>query len=170
VRPERATWVVVGLVLLGGCGSGSGKADAATPAGDGGDVPVQLDGDGGDAGTGEVADLGRESVSMGVYTCCAPGEGVACCAGTPQGTCFKYGGIYGDCRPHGALMEGKVICAHCCSGLARVSPDIVVDGECRSNAPVSIFICIRCGDGVCSPEENHCRCPADCPPPDGGSD
>lgn len=110
-------------------------------------------------------ELGRETI--GIYNhilCCAPGEGSACCGDerTP-GTCFPFGGLYGDCRPHGAELDGKLQCAHCCHGLSRVTPDVLVEGNCRSPLPPSAFICINCGDGICSSEENHCRCPGDCP-------
>jgi hypothetical protein len=134
---------------------------------------ASVDGDGGSVDVPALADTtsadssrtlaARPSVATMQICAALPGEGTACCAGMPLGNCFKYGGIYGDCRPHGAVFEAKVTCAHCCGGLARVSPHVLMNGECRSGAPASIFICLKCGDGTCSPEENPCRCPADCP-------
>ena len=166
--PSRA-WTVVLIALAAsacetshsavGPGSRDGPVDSATA-----DAPAFLDVDATFADT-TTFELGRETIgSDNANLCCAPGEGTACCAGMPLGNCFKYGGIYGDCRPHGADLEGKVTCGHCCGGLVRVKPDVVgADGSCISTAPPSIFICLRCGDGVCSPEENRCRCPVDCP-------
>jgi hypothetical protein len=167
--PGRLLARTVFLIAFAASACGSSRAPGmpsrndASVDGDGGsvDVPALADTTSADSSP----DLGRETIgSDNSNLCCAPGEGTACCAGMPLGNCFKYGGIYGDCRPHGADLEGKVTCAHCCGGLVRVKPDMVgADGLCMSIAPPSIFICLRCGDGVCSPEENRCRCPVDCP-------
>ncbi len=49
----------------------------------------------------------------------------------------------------------------CCEGLVPVdcsSPG--AGGECDGCA--GAFICTACGDGVCGPGENICRCPEDC--------
>jgi hypothetical protein len=157
-------WTVFAIALVtSACGNSGARVDAdGGSPGDGGgvDAPATMD-----LSSADTIDLGRETIgSDNANLCCAPGEGTACCAGMPLGNCFKYGGIYGDCRPHGEMLEAKVTCAHCCGGLVRVSPDVVgADGSCMGNAPASIFICLKCGDGVCSPEENRCRCPADCP-------
>jgi hypothetical protein len=151
-RRTLGLWTVLSVAIAASaCGS------SRSPPGSGPqDGPVAID--------TSTFDLGRETIgSDNANLCCAPGEGTACCAGMPLGNCFKYGGIYGDCRPHGALFEAKITCAHCCGGLTRVSPDVLENGECRSTAPPSLFICLNCGDGICSPDENPCRCPADCP-------
>lgn len=115
----------------------------------------------------DSADLTEEvgRTMAGVYMCCAPNEGSACCAGTAQGMCFKYGGTAGRCLQEGELFDGKDICAVCCSGLSRIQPDELPDGgaDCQRSAPPSIFICVKCGDGVCGEFENRCRCAADCP-------
>jgi hypothetical protein len=109
----------------------------------------------------------------GVYRCCAPGQGTACCAGTPQGTCFQYGGVYDACVMAGDELDGKVICAACCAGLVRV-PHLVVGASvpppmdglpdgCDAAGAESSFVCTACGDGACGDGENVCNCPADCP-------
>jgi hypothetical protein len=99
----------------------------------------------------------------GPYTCCAPNEGLGCCEGKRPGTCFQYGGIFGTCLNHGSKFDGKIICAHCCEDLTRAEIHETFGDACRSTGPPSVFICVLCGDGVCSPEENRCRCPQDCP-------
>jgi hypothetical protein len=108
-------------------------------------------------------EVGRTMV--GVYTCCAPNEAQACCAGIAQGLCYQYGGIAGRCQDEGESFDGKDICSLCCSGLSKVHPGAVPDGgtECESTAPPSAFVCVKCGDGVCGEFENRCTCPADCP-------
>ena len=108
----------------------------------------------------------------GVYHCCAEGQGGDCCGGYEQGMCFEYGGIYGDCRPAGELIEGKVICGFCCEGSEMVEPmaetDQVYDGYPEGCGPgettPSLLICVACGDGECGEGENRCRCPEDCDP------
>jgi hypothetical protein len=111
----------------------------------------------------EFGEVGRTIV--GVYTCCAPNEAKACCAGIAQGLCYQYGGVVGRCLNDGESFDGKDICSLCCSGLSRGHPAALSDGgtACESTAPASIFVCLRCGDGVCGEFENHCTCPADCP-------
>lgn len=111
---------------------------------------------------GQGPDGGR--YTQGVYSCCAKGEGTACCEGKGQGACFAYGGIYKDCVSAGGEIEGKVICGLCCPGLTRGSHDIEMKGACVRVGPVSIGVCIACGDGKCGSGENRCNCPADCPP------
>lgn len=108
----------------------------------------------------------------GVYRCCAPGTGTACCEGMKQGMCFAYGGLYGDWRRAGEQYDGKVICAQCCEGLERrgvvvrgnaTPPEVdgLPDG-CDVGAPPSVLVCLRCGDGVCGTGEDFCNCPEDC--------
>ena len=100
----------------------------------------------------------------GIYSCCAKGEERTCCPPETLGdpttgrtaTCFQYGGVLGDCSDTGETVEGKDICALCCPGLERADP-------CDPTAPVSLFVCIVCGDGVCGPGECTGNCPQDCP-------
>ena len=109
------------------------------------------------------------SFEDGVYHCCAPGEGTACCDGYEQGMCFKFGGIYEQCIEAGETVSGKVICALCCDGLAEVS-DLIVSEDpvaadpdgCAWNAPVDLLLCLPCGNGICDDKENRCNCPSDC--------
>ena len=67
-----------------------------------GDVPTQSNGDvaltvgdGAEATDAfeQSGEVGRTMV--GVYTCCAPNEAKACCAGIAQGLCYQYGGVAG---------------------------------------------------------------------------
>ena len=55
----------------------------------------------------------------GPYHCCAPEQGSSCCDGSPQGECFAYGGIYGDCTSEGDELDARVICGLCCEGLTE---------------------------------------------------
>jgi hypothetical protein len=107
---------------------------------------------------------GMSSDSGDPYTCCAKGEGTACCSGAPAGTCFPYGGVEGDCVSAGGMFDGKEICALCCAGLTRVH--LVGSGDggaCVLDGPPSLFVCVACGDGTCGAGENTCNCPGDCP-------
>jgi hypothetical protein len=128
---------------------------------------VQLDGAG---DTGVALDNSEQSeevgrTMVGVYTCCAPIEGTACCAGMAQGLCFPYGGTARRCREEGGQFDGKDICSVCCPGLTKVHSEEVAMGEtrCQMAATPSTFICVMCGDGICGEFENRCRCPEDCP-------
>jgi hypothetical protein len=58
--------------------------------------------------------------------------------------------------PEGSGFDGKDPCAVCCPGLTRAH-------ECSSTP--SAFVCIRCGDGICSDGEGWCNCRDDCPAP-----
>lgn len=118
-----------------------------------------------DAGT--QPDSGRYQ-QHGVYSCCAEGEGTACCNGKPQGTCFQYGGVSGHCADEGDTLEAKDICSICCAGLVRIESTTPVQGAvdggtiCQASAPPSVFYCTQCGDGTCGAGENLCNCPQDC--------
>ena len=111
--------------------------------------------------------------------CCAEGQGTSCCEGREPGTCFEYGGIYGECITEGNEFEAKVMCAKCCEGLQQLSQATVVgnevppesDGlpeECDSAyvyedaPPPSLLICLPCGNGICDDKEHECNCPEDC--------
>ena len=106
----------------------------------------------------------------GVYGCCAKGEGTDCCGDAEPGMCFEYGGVYHDCVSDGQNLESKVICAVCCSGQDAVEPmvettetyDGYPEGCGPGDEPVSLYVCVTCGDGVCGDGENKCVCPADC--------
>ena len=113
----------------------------------------------------------------GFYHCCAKGDGTSCCEGyEPIGEsamCFEYGGIYGDCRAEGELLERKIICAICCEGLVIVqnfeslSKDEPIENPtpeiCETYEDIdSLMICTKCGDGNCGLGEDVCNCPADC--------
>jgi hypothetical protein len=158
----------IGATILA-CGSGAGLSSVR---------PEALDAATLDGSDGSIEDAGDEAAvpyeTVGAYRCCAEGTGVGCCGGTPQGTCFKYGGAYGACRQAGEQIEGKIICARCCDGLQAVSQlvpgnqfppavDGLPDGCDLSPAPESLLVCVRCGDGICGPGENSCICPSDCP-------
>lgn len=121
-------------------------------------------GDGGMPADGDVADASAGGrYSQGVYSCCAKGEGLACCPreSLPDpsigrtATCFAYGGTRHDCAGPGETFDGKDICSICCPGLMRLA-------SCDPNAPISVFVCAACGDGTCGPGEGKCNCPEDC--------
>lgn len=128
------------------------------------------DADAGDAG---ISDADYEM--RGVYRCCREGIGTSCCEGTKEGTCFQYGGNAGACTGEGQEYNAKDICAGCCPALTRqpaadfgdnTPPSI--DGfpegcDIKSHA---LFICVKCGDGICGNGENECNCPTDCPATD----
>lgn len=63
------------------------------------------------------------------------------------------------CRGEGRDIEGKE--GRCCEGLSAIPASRPEDGECR-DAPPSVQVCARCGDGVCGPGENRCNCAGDC--------
>jgi len=163
---EIALLVVAAAMLSCDSRRAAGRRDASGDSSSGsGEAASQAAVD-----SAEAVDVGEESgevgrTMIGVYNCCAPNEAKACCAGIAQGLCYQYGGVAGRCLNDGESFDGKDICSLCCSGLSRVHPGAVPDGgtACESMAPVSIFVCIRCGDGVCGEFENHCTCPADCP-------
>lgn len=109
----------------------------------------------------------------GVYSCCARSEGKACCEGLETGMCFRFGGIYGECRKQGEQLEGKMPCARCCDGLQRLSSVVVGEKESPASdglsegcdhggSPPSLLTCSDCGNGVCDAVENRCNCPQDC--------
>jgi hypothetical protein len=127
------------------------------PGGCTGNQGMSRTSDGGDGGNGRY--------TQGVYQCCARGEGTGCCVGLPQGTCFQYGGTAGDCTPEGDSLEAKDICSICCPGLSRIESSQPGGGSssmtCNPGIP-SVFVCARCGDGICGLGENQCNCAADC--------
>ncbi len=67
----------------------------------------------------------------------------------------------GQCGPCG--------CRSCCSGL--VSRDVTHPYRNENNKVVCLenmtaYICVKCGDGICSKKEDWCICPEDCQKPD----
>src|SRR5215204_4863019 len=82
-----------------------------------------LDGGSGAGGSGSGGTTADAEVdgrySQGIYTCCAKGEERTCCP--PESlpdpsigrlaTCFRYGGVRGDCTGEGETLEGKDICS-----------------------------------------------------------
>ena len=159
--PRYLDWLVVAMIGIGCSSSSAGPSKPAQNP----DAGQSHPNDG-----GATPDSGAPTVqggySDGVYQCCAPGAGENCCDDYAQGQCYSFGGIYGDCRQVGELIEGKVTCAICCEGLVRVAPQEPSGedpSECVSKAPPSVFQCVPCGDNRCEPPENHCNCPKDCP-------
>lgn len=118
----------------------------------------------------DTAKVSSYAYMDGVYGCCAEGEGTECCAEAEAGMCFEYGGLYEACIADGGDIEGKVICAVCCSGQDAREPMVETtdsyDGYpegCGPGAgPPDILVCVTCGDGVCGAGENKCVCPEDC--------
>lgn len=149
---------------------------AAVACGTRGSGPKTIPAEGGDGsateGGASESDAGDFEM-FGVYRCCAPGAGTRCCAGTPSGTCFESGGIYGRCRNEGESFEAKSTCARCCDGLEALdtastpgnavpSQDDGLPDGCDFAGLDSVKICGACGDGKCGPGESFCNCPRDC--------
>jgi hypothetical protein len=162
--------LVLGLLLLTGCGSKSPRIETPDAGETIDEVPI-------DAGSSEV-DAGTGRYRQGVYLCCAKGEGRTCCppdtlpdpSTNRSATCFEYGGVTRDCTHEGHTMSARDICSKCCDGTKRleaVAPG--KDGTCEEYAPPGIFICGACGDAICGPGENRCNCPSDCPELDAGN-
>jgi hypothetical protein len=97
----------------------------------------------------------------GALVCCGGDTelpGLSCVDLSQDGGEF---GIYGSCRQEGQDFDGKFAGAQCCDGLVRVGSEL--PSLACEPAVDSLFFCVRCGDGTCGNEENHCRCPQDCP-------
>lgn len=105
--------------------------------------------------------------SNGTRVCCgAAGEipGQNCVPPQPEG------GVYGRCLKEGEELEAKVIGGVCCKGLSAIDVEIETDAGYQGypmgcgpgDAPPSVKVCARCGDGVCGAAENRCNCPSDC--------
>jgi hypothetical protein len=94
------------------------------------------------------------------YRCCLEGKGTSCCDGVKYNTCFSFGGHRGRCLVESESFDAKETCVVCCEGLSR-APLCGADGQ-FGGVP-SAFVCIRCGDGVCSLGEGPCNCFKDCP-------
>jgi hypothetical protein len=118
---------------------------------------------------------GRKT-DAGVLICCGAETelpGFSCVDLTQPGGEF---GIYGHCIEEGDEFDGKVAGGTCCEGLTRTHPaeptsEIYpgfASGCGPGSAPISLFICLRCGNSVCEPTEQSCNCPVDCAV-DGGS-
>lgn len=138
---------------------------------------------------GKTDDDSDGRTTQGVYTCCAPGDGLGCCnaedgllgyQSNPDGTitavggredgmtsanCFRYGGTAGACASVGEVIEKKDICSTCCEALVELESECET-GDCVEGIPglPSVKICAACGDGTCGAGESHLNCPADCPP------
>jgi len=112
---------------------------------------------------GDASYVEGQGYQQGVYQCCAQGEGRSCCDQTAA-KCFEYGGPSGGCKAEGETVEAKEICSHCCAGLTRaaITAPSAPTGECGPVGPASLFVCVYCGDGVCSADENVCNCADDC--------
>lgn len=166
----RSAWVAAAWVFVVGPGCNCGASvrdpteDAGVSADATSDFPARRDGG---YREGDEYNIGT------TYHCCASGQDVvACCSGYPAGRCYRYGGTRRRCAQQGESVEGKDVCAHCCEGLDRVAP-LAPSSEqfpsessfppgCGPAASDSLFVCVRCGDGVCGAGENACLCPGDC--------
>jgi hypothetical protein len=130
------------------------------------DVSAVVSDSGSDGTRADAGTTGR--YTQGVYTCCAEGEGTDCCVGTAAGTCFRYGGVLGQCVELGGSLNRKDICSLCCEDLKWVPiVDAVPVSEeyptgCSIAVPPDTFVCLPCGDRVCTEGENRCNCPEDC--------
>lgn len=87
------------------------------------------------------------------------------------GSCSSTGGTEVACITEGNMYDGEStsLGVHCCSGLTRESfvslmeSGTATDGGTCAAGPLNLFICLRCGNGVCESAENHCNCAVDCP-------
>jgi hypothetical protein len=97
-----------------------------------------------------------------------------CTKTEPSVACVPAGGDLGGGRP----IPGSVS-PSCCPGLqprwgrvlgTDVPPSMNPQGEECYGDLFTPYFCVACGDGICGPGENFCRCPEDCAQPDGGFD
>lgn len=182
--PISCHWLAVGL-LISACVSSNGGGEVAKdtpPSGASESGTVSVTGPS-SSELGNLVDaqppsfvppVSTTTVGAGRYVtellvCCAVDEGETCCSNYPNANrCARNGGLYGKCTPEGANLEGKIYCAYCCNGLARVhmyEPDPTDPTVCVASGPISLFVCTACGDGVCGNAENWCNCPEDCQSP-----
>ena len=69
----------------------------------------------------------------------------------PTTSCIKEG--------QSGSYAGQV--SECCAGLSAITNQTVIGSSC-STVSGTIFVCAKCGDGVCGLGENKCNCPQDC--------
>ena len=146
----RCPLASVGLLLVAAC---SGTSLIPAPVGDAAANVADAADDVADANdAGDTKDCGTGT--GGARWCCgAPHEapGQNCMLKPPDGRCVG----------EGELIEGKNG-EHCCEGLDRISLDEPTDAGCSATGTPSLFVCTRCGDGLCGVAENQCNCGADC--------
>jgi hypothetical protein len=77
-------------------------------------------------------------------------------------------GIFDTCLQGGQSFDAKFSSDPCCKGLKR-SKMVTERGDGDTGvlcdldgAPPSTYICLNCGDGTCSLDENRCNCSDDC--------
>jgi hypothetical protein len=164
---ERMTSVVGAAVLsLACCSSGGASNDGQAVAADSGTAIAGFRAP--DVCTPET----DQYTEYGDRVCCGRDSEipeVSCVDLSKDGGVF---GMYGGCRPEGAVYDRKFAGGVCCSGLvsARVlveaSPDISHPGlppGCEIGAPGGIAVCVACPDERCGLGETPCNCPEDCP-------
>jgi hypothetical protein len=156
------------LVLqAGGCAGSCGGSDPPAPSQGGAGTPSQ-----GGAGAPSQPDASAcgTFTDAGDLICCGASSempGITCVDLTQDGG--KYG-IYGRCIGKDEVFEAKIAGAQCCEGLVElfqwIETDEVIEGMppgCGMEVPVSLKICLECGNQICEEDENACNCPEDCP-------
>lgn len=118
-----------------------------------------------------LTDVGCDALDSGSGTC-QTCDGNSVCSNCGNGIC---GLGENECRCPADCPPG-VVCtpegsSHgispgappCCAGLTDVGCD-VPDSNDTCAGCMGASYCVNCGDGICGPGENVCRCAIDCPP------
>ncbi len=64
-----------------------------------------------------------------------------------------------ECRKEGQGYSGDQ--SVCCAGLTAID-EVIWDGNSCLTMDCLCKVCTLCGDGICTPPENHCNCKEDC--------
>jgi hypothetical protein len=98
-------------------------------------------------------------------------EGYPVCCGQPGeimgGNCLPRQSVeqnLAHCLGEGSAfdLKDRSLGVHCCTGLVATPAAISVTRQTCSTPPISLAVCLPCGDGVCQVTEDRCSCPADC--------
>ncbi len=101
------------------------------------------------------------TVLIGLWVAgCSGGNGTSDAGACGEAGCGKADA--GNCSGEDKQFFAKQLGAACCAGLTRIAGTEAVDGGC-SQVPPDLFVCTRCGNGLCGPGESRCNCPNDCP-------
>jgi hypothetical protein len=98
-------------------------------------------------------------------------EGYPVCCGRPGelmgGNCLPRQSVeqnLAHCLGEGSAfdLKDRSLGVHCCTGLVPAPAAMSVTRQTCSTPPVSLAVCLPCGNGVCQASEDRCSCPADC--------
>jgi hypothetical protein len=155
--------------LIGGAG-GSGGAQAGGSGGSaGGSGGAQAGGSGGTGGFGSGGELivGGGGGTGGFGVGGAGGSVIGGAGGEPG---VPDAGVGGALEPDAFIPPPACVGADaftatpddvCCDGLTAACPNDFFGIACGDPCD-GPQVCIRCGDGVCGPQEDDCNCPLDC--------